>query len=100
MTPYRTPDEAAQREAEKAEKRAKLSMFGVRQRPDGEWVPILERVEHDQCRECRGFGTGGNPLCGAVYTCKHCNGTGYDPDPATLPKPTLWQRITKWWRDR
>lgn len=99
MTPYRIPDEAAQRELEKQEKRAKLAAFGIRQAPDGEWKPILERVETDPCRTCKGFGTYGNPLCGAVYNCERCKGTGYDPEPATLPKPkqTLWQKITNWW---
>jgi hypothetical protein len=78
-SPYREADRDAQINLEKQKRRAQLSMFGVRQRPDGEWVPILERVETNQCKDCRGFGTGGNPLCGAVYTCKRCQGTGYDP---------------------
>lgn len=104
MNPYRNPDEeaqeAARREEEKQKKRAQLAMFGVRQRPDGEWVPILERVEHDQCRDCRGYGTGGNPLCGAVYTCKRCNGTGYDPEPLTLPQADWYKRVINWWRNK
>jgi hypothetical protein len=96
MNPYRQPDKDAQLDAEKQKRRAELSMFGVRQRPDGEWVPILERVEHNQCRDCSGFGTGGNPLCGAVYNCKRCNGTGYDPEPNTLPKAEWYKRVASW----
>lgn len=100
MNPYRQPDENAIKEEEKRKRRAELSMFGVRQRPDGEWVPILERPDHDRCRDCNGFGTGGNPLCGAVYTCKRCNGMGYDPEPATLPKTRWYKRVANWWRNR
>ena len=100
MNPYRSPDEEAQREAERQKRRAQLSMFGVRQRPDGEWVPILERVEHDQCRDCRGYGTHGNPLCGAVYNCERCKGTGYDPEPATIPRARWYKRVANWWRNR
>ena len=92
MTPYRQPDEAAQRELEKQKGRAQLSAFGVRQTPDGEWKPILERVESNQCRDCRGYGTYGNPLCGAVYNCKRCGGSGYDPN------PTFWTKILNWYR--
>jgi hypothetical protein len=78
-SPYREADGAAQLNLEKQKRRAQLSMFGIRQRPNGELVPILERVETNQCRNCSGFGTGGNPLCGAVYTCTRCHGTGHDP---------------------
>lgn len=92
MSPYRQSDKAAQQDAEKQKKRAQLSMFGVRQRPDGEWVPILERVETNPCPKCRGYGTHGNPLCGAVYNCDGCKGSGYDPN------PSVWNRIKKFFR--
>lgn len=50
------------------------------------WKPFLERYEgKDACKNCRGYGNGGNPLCGAVYVCKTCNGTGRRP-----PKPDGW----------
>lgn len=83
------------------EERRQLSMFGVRKTPSGEWKPILERAETNRCTECKGFGTYGNPLCGAVYNCERCKGTGYDPegkgksrqdeetcDPKSKPLPT------------
>lgn len=39
---------------------------------------ILERhTGPDSCAACKGFGTYGNPLCGALYTCKACNGDGF-----------------------
>lgn len=41
--------------------------------------PILERVDTNRCTECKGFGTYGNPLCGALYYCKQCKGTGHNP---------------------
>ena len=41
--------------------------------------PILERVDTNRCKKCKGFGSYGNPLCGAVYTCNRCNGTGHNP---------------------
>lgn len=52
-------------------------MFGT-VKVNGEWRPVLQRqaTEEDACTECRGFGTGGCPLVGAVYTCKACEGTG------------------------
>lgn len=102
MSPYRSPDEDAQQRAkqeeEKQKRRAELSMFGVRQMPDGSWRPILEREETNPCRDCRGYGTHGNPLCGAVYNCERCKGTGFDPDPDTLPKSkqTFWQKFMGW----
>lgn len=40
--------------------------------------PILERVDNNRCGKCKGYGTYGNPLCGAVYTCSRCNGTGHN----------------------
>jgi len=116
MNPYRQLDENAQKAAEEADKEkkrlAELSMFGVRQASDGQWKPILQRVETNRCRDCSGFGTYGNPFCGAVYNCDRCNGTGYDPDPATLPKPksepapeptseptlSFWQKTLNWIR--
>lgn len=116
MNPYRNLDEAAAEAARQAEekrkRRAELSMFGVRQMPNGEWKPILEKEETSPCRKCRGYGTYGNPLCGAVYNCEHCKGSGVDPDPTTLPAPkpepipvptvtasptpTFWQRVAGW----
>lgn len=92
MNPYRQSDEVSQAELERQKKRAQLSMFGVRQRPDGEWVPVLERVETNRCGDCRGFGTHGNPLCGAVYNCDRCKGTGYDPN------PSVWNKIKNFFR--
>lgn len=53
-----------------------LIWFGIRMDTGR---PILERVEKNRCRTCKGFGTYGNPLCGAVYTCNRCNGTGHNP---------------------
>jgi len=100
MSPYRQPDEISKQEEEKRKRRAELSMFGVRQGPDGEWKPILERVETNQCRDCRGYGTHGNPLCGAVYNCERCKGSGYDPDPVSLPKPkqSFWDKVVQFFR--
>ncbi len=58
-------------------KDAELAMFGVIKRGD-KFVPILKRQAEgkEACKDCRGFGTYGNPLCGAVYTCQACNGDG------------------------
>jgi hypothetical protein len=68
-----------------------LSMFGIRKSPNGEWRPILQRVETNRCTKCNGFGTYGNPLCGAVYNCDRCQGTGHEPI-----KPSNWQRLMNW----
>ena len=54
--------------------------------------PLLERVEKNQCRECKGFGTYGNPLCGAVYLCGRCKGTGHNPG-MIVQLHQLWQKI-------
>ena len=94
MNPYREPKLPTAKDI----KRAQLSMFGVRQTPDGEWKPVLEREEVDPCRECRGYGTHGNPLCGAVYNCKRCSGSGTDPDPATLRSNLSTNNLT--WCDK
>lgn len=50
-----------------------LIWFGIR---SDSGRPILERVKTNQCKKCNGFGTYGNPLCGAVYSCKRCKGSG------------------------
>lgn len=67
-----------------------LSMFGVRMDTGR---PILERVKTNRCIECNGFGTYGNPLCGAVYRCVRCNATGYEPK-----KLNVWNRFLNWLR--
>lgn len=54
-----------------------LIFFGIRQDKGNEGRPILWRPDKHRCSKCNGFGTYGNPLCGAVYTCKSCNGSGY-----------------------
>lgn len=104
MNPYRRADKLSKEEEEKRKRRAELSMFGVRQRPDGEWVPVLERAETNPCRECKGYGTYGNPLCGAVYNCKRCQGSGSDPEPQlelqSPPHQSLWQRLVNWWNHK
>lgn len=41
--------------------------------------PLLEKVDTNPCKKCKGYGTYGMPLCGAVYYCDRCNGTGYNP---------------------
>lgn len=101
MSPYRQADEASQEELYELEKQEQLAMFGMRQTPDGEWKPILERVKVNQCRDCRGYGTHGNPLCGAVYNCERCEGWGYDPDPIVPPEPekSFWQKIVKFFKE-
>lgn len=45
---------------------------------NGEWRPIFERQYKGKqaCEKCKGFGTYGNPFCGAVYKCGECNGSG------------------------
>lgn len=53
-----------------------LAWFGIRMDTGR---PILERVKTNRCKKCNGFGTYGNPLCGAVYTCDRCKGTGHNP---------------------
>lgn len=52
-------------------------MFGT-VKVNGEWRPVLQRqaTGGDACTACRGYGHGGNPLCGAVYTCEECDGSG------------------------
>ena len=69
-----------------------LSMFGIRADTGR---PILERVETNRCAKCNGFGTYGNPLCGAVYTCQRCNGTGHEPESKKL---NSWQKLLDWLR--
>lgn len=64
--------------------RAQLAMFGVR--PDGRLV--MERVEDNRCEKCNGFGTYGNPLCGALYNCAVCKGTGHNPNGVVTKKVT------------
>ena len=54
--------------------------------------PILERVEKNRCPACKGFGTYGNPLCGAVYLCGQCKGTGHSPG-VIVRLRHLWKNI-------
>lgn len=53
---------------------SELSVFGWF--PGGR--PILARHwdGEDACKRCNGFGTYGVPMCGAVYTCVRCHGSG------------------------
>lgn len=57
------------------EQKAQLRMFGFF---PGTVDPVICRKWSgiDACSQCRGFGSSGNPLCGAVYTCQSCKGTG------------------------
>ena len=73
MNPYRKAAEVPEEDKHTRE----LAMFGVRMDTGR---PILERVKTNRCTKCNGFGTYGNPLCGAVYTCDRCKGSGYDPE--------------------
>jgi hypothetical protein len=66
----------------------KLAMFGIRMDTGR---PILERVDANRCSKCSGFGTYGNPLCGAVYYCSQCNGSGYNP-PLMVRVQKLYER--------
>jgi hypothetical protein len=57
-----------------------IEYFGMVKDPHTDnWRPFLQKqaTEEDACTDCRGYGFGGMPLCGAVYMCKSCNGTGY-----------------------
>ena len=85
-------NEALEREPTDAE----LAMFGMVKR-NGEWQPILKRQAKglEACPGCSGFGTYGNPLCGAVYTCKQCDGDG-----KRRGSPGLWERVKHWWKNR
>lgn len=66
-----------------------IEAFGMRQHK-GKWVPVLQRFEGpDACKECRGFGTYGNPLAGAVYTCKKCDGEGRVGPKAWIKRDTV-----------
>lgn len=87
MNPYRETPEVPEKDKHLAE----LAMFGIRMDTGR---PILERVKTNRCSMCSGFGTYGNPLCGAVYTCKRCKGSGYDPIPEEVRR-TYSYRICK-----
>lgn len=87
MNPYRESPELS----EKDKRAAQLAIFGIRMDTGR---PILERVETNRCSKCNGFGTYGNPLCGAVYTCKRCKGSGYDPV-AEEVRRSYFYRFTK-----
>jgi hypothetical protein len=52
-------------------------MFGI-VTINGVSRPVLQKqaTEEDACTACRGYGHGGNPLCGGVYMCKECDGSG------------------------
>lgn len=91
MHPYRKETKPALEDKDTAE----LAKFGVRLDTGR---PILERVDTNRCRECGGFGTYGNPFCGAVYTCQRCAGCGYDPEPILEPvtKKNVWQKFVEW----
>ena len=69
-----------------------LMWFGIRMDTGR---PILSRVDSNRCRKCKGFGTYGNPLCGAVYYCSRCNGTGYNPS-FKDQFYKLYNRFSKW----
>ena len=68
-----------------------IEMFGIiKDKKTGEMRPVLQRQAKGRraCKKCRGFGTYGNPLCGAVYTCKVCDGTGKRP-------PSWWRKLLR-----
>jgi hypothetical protein len=75
------------------EPRMGIEAFGVVKVGD-RWKPVLERYEGpDACKKCSGFGTYGNPLCGAVYTCTECHGEGrVEPLPPWYMR--LWTSFT------
>lgn len=54
-----------------------MAMFGVWQSPSGPKLVLEKQVEGFlACRKCRGYGQSGNPLCGAIYICENCKGSG------------------------
>lgn len=59
------------------EERKQLSLFGIWQSPSGPRL-IMEKqaIGIKACTKCNGFGTYGMPLCGALYKCNKCNGSG------------------------
>jgi len=59
------------------EEQKQLASFGVWNSPTGPRL-ILEKQASGikACKKCNGFGTYGNPLCGALYRCSKCNGSG------------------------
>jgi hypothetical protein len=59
------------------EERKQLSMFGVWQSPAGPRL-IMEKQAAGikACKKCSGFGNYGIPMCGALYRCDKCNGSG------------------------
>lgn len=61
--------------------REQLAMFGVWQSPSGPRL-VMEKQEtgRKSCKKCKGYGTYGNPLCGALYACSECKGTGKEND--------------------
>lgn len=72
-----------------------LSMFGIRMH-NGVARPILQRVETNPCKNCNGFGTYGNPLCGAAYLCDKCDGSGSAP---IITQVSFIQKIKNWFRN-
>lgn len=78
------------REAPEEPKIPDIAWFGIRMDTGR---PILERVKENPCYKCNGFGTYGNPLCGAVYTCKRCKGSGSDPVPEQIRKCYFYRLI-------
>jgi hypothetical protein len=54
-----------------------LAMFGSWNSPTGMRL-ILEKQADGlfACPKCNGFGSYGMPLCGALYCCDKCKGTG------------------------
>lgn len=66
LPPTYTPEELKQ-----------LAMFGVWQSPSGARL-IMEKQASGRkaCKKCGGFGNYGIPMCGALYRCNKCNGSG------------------------
>lgn len=57
-----------------AESLRELSVFGWM--PGGRPILAQQWAGADACQKCNGFGTYGMPLCGALYTCTACKGSG------------------------
>lgn len=89
MTPYRQSEAKQQTLTREDRERA---MFGLVEH-QGEMVPILKRRHRGllACKKCVGFGTFGNPFCGAIYKCGQCKGTGRRSD-----EPTRWETFIFW----
>ena len=54
-----------------------LSLFGSWNSPSGPRLIMQKQASGLWvCKKCKGFGTYGNPLCGALYRCSDCKGYG------------------------